>query len=208
MNQSGCRRRRLPWERRSWPWKGGRGSRYYGTSMLRVGWATAGWRARSEGGVGGGGGRRAGGWWSCWCACSGSTSGCRPSQYNESGVYVCACGSMCRFGSKKGPLMLAAGAWTSARRGCCPYPSGAAIHRAASMCAKGSSGRRVRGWAWHLAELVATLGDVVRERSERHPARGARNARQGGCIGGGAGGGAGRWGGVAGRRAVRRHTCP
>ena len=77
------------------------------------------------------------------CACSGSTSGCRPSQYNESGVYVCACGSMCRFGSKKGPLMLAAGAWTSARRGCYPYPSGAAIHRAASICAKGSSGRRV-----------------------------------------------------------------
>ena len=110
----------------------------------------------------GGGGRRAE-----WvvvvlvCACGGSTSGCRPSQYNESGVYVCACGSMCRFGSKKGPLMLAAGAWTSARRGCCPYPSGAAIHRAASMCAKGSSGRRVRGWAWHLAELVATLGYVV-----------------------------------------------
>ena len=44
------------------------------------------------------------------CACGGSTSGCRPSQYSESGVYVCACGSMCRFGSKKGPLMLAAGA--------------------------------------------------------------------------------------------------
>ena len=143
----------------------------------------------------GGGGRRAE-----WvvvvlvCACGGSTSGCRPSQYNESGVYVCACGSTCRFGSKKGALMLAAGAWTSARRGCCPYPSGAAIHRAAGMCAKGSSGRRVRGWAWHLAELVATLGYVVRERSERHPAHGARTARRGGCIGGGDGGGADKWG--------------
>ena len=33
------------------------------------------------------------------CARGGSTSVCRPSQYSESGVYVCACGSMCRFGS-------------------------------------------------------------------------------------------------------------
>ena len=54
------------------------------------------------------------------CACGGSTSVCRPSQYSESGVYVCACGPICRFGSKKGPLMLAPGAWTTVGKGCNP----------------------------------------------------------------------------------------
>lgn len=38
------------------------------------------------------------------------TSVCRPSQYKDSGVYVCACGSTRGLGSEKGPLRLAEGA--------------------------------------------------------------------------------------------------
>ena len=58
------------------------------------------------------------------CASVGSTSVCRPSQYSESGEYVCACGSLRRFGSEKGPLMLAEGAWPIASRGCNPKHQG------------------------------------------------------------------------------------
>jgi hypothetical protein len=72
--------------------------------------------ARGWGAGGGGGG---GGWW-CEGVCRPSTSVCRPSQYSESGVYVCACGPVCRFGSTNFEPKLAAGAWTTARKGCNP----------------------------------------------------------------------------------------
>ena len=114
-----------------------------------VGWATAGWRARSKGGVGGGrgkGGRMGGG--------RGGMCVWRKHQWLPAVPVQRERRVRLRVWLDV-PLWLEEGS-LDARCRCLDereerlqplYPSGAAIHRAASMCARGSSGRRVRGWA-------------------------------------------------------------